>query len=137
MAQLVSNAVDGMSLGVLFRGMAKSVWSVALPECDLAVELPQIYARSKSKGDPNDLIAVAGVVGALDALAPHHTTVYLPSEWKGQVPKSVMTTRTTSKLEKTELERIITPRRASLMHNVWDAIGIGIHHLKVHGQRQW
>ena len=54
----------------------------------LVFEWPQIYTAVKSKGDPNDLIPMAGVGCALATMlgvstvrAPH------PADWIGQCPK--------------------------------------------------
>lgn len=65
---LVKNPCDERfpSEGQLWKDMALAVWASVHPiPHDLAIEYPQVYARSKSKGDPNDLISVAGVVGAI------------------------------------------------------------------------
>jgi hypothetical protein len=55
----------------------------------LVSEWPQIYTASKSKGDPNDLIGMAGVVGALVALLlPKLDSIYtpVPGDWT-RIPK--------------------------------------------------
>lgn len=95
---------------------------------DLAIEVPQVYVAGKSKGNPNDLIDVALVVGALigAACASHH---FVPRVWKGQTPKEITTRRSREKLSEAELARIVMPR-GSLRHNVWDAIGIGLFSLR-------
>lgn len=92
-----------------------------------AIELPQVYTQSKWKGDPNDLIQLALVVGAL--AYDTQATLYRPSEWKKQVPKEIMGKRILERLSLTEREAIREcPARHK--HNVLDAIGIGLHHLK-------
>lgn len=94
----------------------------------LAIELPQVYVRSRSKGDPNDLIALAGLVGALVRWFPGMSFTYLPHDWKGTVPKDIMNSRIMKHLsddEKSKIEK--SPK--SLMHNTIDAIGIGLKHL--------
>lgn len=54
------------------------------------IELPQVYLKRLSKGDPNDLIKVAVQVGryveCLDRLGCKATLVH-PHSWKGTVPK--------------------------------------------------
>lgn len=54
-------------------------------------EKPQWYQRSKSKGDPNDLVGVAGVAAAVCGILAgrHHLDVFspTPAEWIGQLPK--------------------------------------------------
>lgn len=94
----------------------------------LVIEVPQIYARSKSKGDPNDLIDLAVMVGRIISICDISYTLYRPREWKGQVPKDVMVSRIKGKLSKKELERITLPAK-TLQHNVFDAIGIGLKYL--------
>lgn len=95
----------------------------------LVIEKPQIYTQNKLKGDPNDLIDLACVVGALGVLMiRQELTTYLPRQWKGQVPKHVMIERIKGKLSEDERKRIELPSAKSLQHNVWDAVGIGLHH---------
>lgn len=92
----------------------------------LVVELPQVYVAVRTKGDPNDLVQLGAVVGAL-CLAFQEATqhVFLPAEWKGQVPKEIVHARVASRLSAAEQGRI-TCRRKSLLHNVLDAVGIGL-----------
>lgn len=93
----------------------------------IVAELPQVYERIKSKGDPNDLVRLAVFIGALVGRRPHK--LYLPSEWKKQVPKSVTEHRARKRLSEEELSKIVVPSARSLEHNVWDSIGIGLFHL--------
>lgn len=96
---------------------------------DVVCEIPQVYTRDKSKGNPNTLVelACAGsfVLGRLKG-TPH---TVLPAEWKGQLPKEVVEERCKIHLSKEEKERILLPIK-SLRHNVWDAIGIGLFFLE-------
>jgi hypothetical protein len=56
----------------------------------LIIEKPQVYAGRLQKGDPNDLIDLAVLVGyLLGNLLPSCTLLPLPREWKGQVPKEI------------------------------------------------
>ncbi len=96
---------------------------------ELVLEVPQVYRQGLQKGDPADLIELAGVDGALAALiTAGKTTGYLPQRWKGQVPKEIHHKRILAKLSETE-KAAIEPTPASLLHNVYDAIGIGLFHL--------
>ena len=94
------------------------------------LEKPQIYSSRVSKGDPNDLVDIA-VRGAWLAasMAPKATLVTrLPREWKGTVDPEVMLDRIKDRLSAWELghlDRCGAP--PSLMHNVIDAIGLGLH----------
>lgn len=101
----------------------------------VAIERPQVYVHSRAKGDPNDLITLALVAGAIaGGMRASRTKLlvveYRPAEWKGQVPKHVMEKRVRRSLADHEHERVQLPSAGALAHNVWDAIGIGLHHLR-------
>lgn len=99
----------------------------------LVIEKPQTYVQSKWKGDPNDLIDLAVVVGQLKERAENFgapTVLYRPREWAGQVPKEIRWARAQKLLSDDELSRIEWPKQKGLKHNVWDAIGIGLFYLK-------
>jgi hypothetical protein len=100
----------------------------------LAIELPQVYVRSRSKGDPNDLISLARLVGAFEYFFDGRfgSTIYKPAQWKGQTPKDVTEARAKKRLTEAEITRIVLPPAKSLRHNVWDGIGLGLHHLNRH-----
>lgn len=96
----------------------------------LVLEKPQVYRAGQSKGDPGDLIELAGVDGAIAGIRSWSSaTAYLPRVWKGQVPKEIHHARINGLLVPDERARI-EPCPKSLMHNVFDAIGIGMFHLK-------
>lgn len=94
------------------------------------VEIPQVYTRTKSKGDPNDLIDIAVKGGWLAGkMAPYATLEMIrPQQWKGTVDPEVMLDRIYNRL--TDVEQALlsaAPCPASLRHNIVDAIGIGLH----------
>lgn len=94
----------------------------------IVVELPQVYVRARSKGDPNDLINVAFAAGkVVGSLRSDETTVTTvkPAAWKGQVPKHIIEARVKKALSATELDNVVQCK-PNLMHNVWDAVGIGL-----------
>lgn len=94
------------------------------------IEHPRIYTGSgKPKSiDENDLLDVAAVGAAVASWCNFDPETLFPSEWKGQVPKEVMTERIRRAL--TDDERAsIAKCKASLMHNVLDACGIGLFRL--------
>lgn len=94
----------------------------------LVVEWPQIYAASRSPGDPNDILGLAGVCSAVAALYPWQGhRAYLPREWKGTAPKSAIGKRVLARL--TEFERRCIHDWGARTHNVLDAVGLGLHHL--------
>ena len=89
-------------------------------------EVPQVYRAGASKGDPDDLIQLAGVVGVFSALFAATTyTGVKPREWKGQVPKDVHHARLVKTLTPEELAMVEAAAPPSLRHNVLDAVGIG------------
>jgi hypothetical protein len=89
-------------------------------------EVPQVYRAGASKGDPDDLIQLAGVVGVFSALFTATTyTGVKPREWKGQVPKDVHHARLVKTLTPEELAMVEAAAPPSLRHNVLDAVGIG------------
>lgn len=114
----------------IWAAMAKTVWTYALGVTavrELYIEVPRIYPRSdQRKGDLNDLIELAGVVGAVSMffkpIDVHH---YYPADWKGQVPKKIMTERIRKKLSPAELDNMISVGAKD--HNTLDAIGIFLH----------
>ncbi len=93
---------------------------------DLVIEWPEVYAARKT--DPNDLLLLAGVVGAIIGQFDWRTVYsYRPKEWKGQVPKEIHNDRVMKKLPEkiiTELDRIPKTYR----HNVVDACGLALFH---------
>jgi Holliday junction resolvasome RuvABC endonuclease subunit len=102
-----------------------------LPRFDtLAVEWPQVYRSTKSKGDPNDLLGIAALCGCLaTTLGVRHVVAYKPAQWIGQLPKarkvkdSPRASRIFAALSETERE--LVPDQ----NDVIDAVGIGLYHL--------
>lgn len=103
-------------------------------------ERPQIYAAAKSKGDPNDLIALAAIGAAVacwyqrSRIQPNDRVLIqtpTPAQWAGQIPKatkgsaidSPRALRILSRL--TDLEKSRVPNQ----HDAIDAIGLGLHAL--------
>lgn len=107
------------------------------------LEKPQVYKKrgigsSALKGDPNDLVTISVEGGLLAGRfleqartsnfgAPPRCSLetFVPATWKKQLPKEVMQERLKKILTETELKRI-EKTTAPLMHNVWDAVGIGL-----------
>lgn len=102
-------------------------------ESTLAIEIPRVYQGAKQKGDPNDLIALALVVGGCSQQV-EHAIGYYPDQWKGQVPKPkkksdryIIQGRVFEELTVNEL--ILVPKNVGPAWDVIDAIGIGLFHL--------
>jgi hypothetical protein len=115
---------------------AKNVWTVDT----IVIERPQVYERPlKTKNgrvvdiDKNDLITlalVAGEVAGATRSTCNAAVVYTrPAAWKGALPKGLMKNRMLKRLSSIEQQRVSLPIAVSKQHNVWDAIGIGMHHL--------
>ncbi len=119
-----------VGLGMRAKYMAGRIHSVGgFPiGTKVIAEWPQIYQREKgkSKGDPNKMLPLAAVIGAV--VARHFidgVQLIQPHEWKGQASKPAMKRRIVERLTPTELARI----PVKLVHDGWDAIGIGLHGL--------
>ena len=97
----------------------------------VAIEIPQVYVQARWKGDPNDLIQLAGLVGCFcGALDGTGHKLYKPAEWKGQVKKEITEMRARKRLSATELAVVELPKAAhGLAHNVWDSVALGLFHL--------
>ncbi len=82
------------------------------------------YRYGNSKGDPQILLDLNLLAGALGT---HWIT---PNEWKGTLPREIEQHRTRALLEPEELELLEQVKPASLAHNAWSAVGIGLHVLR-------
>lgn len=96
----------------------------------LYIERPQVYSRYRTQADPNDLIGVALVAGAaLGIFSPFAQGVSMPRpmDWKGQLPKEIHHRRIFAELDLEERRGVeLGGVPKSLIHNVNDAIGLGL-----------
>jgi hypothetical protein len=127
-----NGAAEASSMASWVVGTILGRWYVS----EIAVEWPRVYAarirEGKTKEDPNDLLALTAVDAAIVALlAPATAKSYAPSDWKGQMDKDVCHARVVTRLSSSELAVAETGARAakSKAHNMYDAVGIGLHHL--------
>lgn len=89
----------------------------------VVIEQQVVYPHAKS--DPNDILQVAGVAGALAGVAASLGARVVgvdPAAWKGQAPKHVIAARSREALSGPELARVDV--HATL--DAWDAIGLGL-----------
>jgi len=99
---------------------------------ELVIELPRIIlgpgGQTEGK-DPNDLIKLAFGAGRYVERFPHASLrTVSPAQWKAGTPKKIHNARVIQCL--TEAERALIPKlAATLVHNVVDAIGLGLEHL--------
>ncbi len=102
-----------------------------LADAQCAFEVMQVY-RQKSP-NPNDLIPPTLMAGYFfGQLGLTNVKQYQPHEWKGQIDKKLVEKRVKSKLSADELGRIdLPPKVKSLHHNIFEAVGIGLHHLRI------
>lgn len=98
---------------------------------EIRVEVPQVYV--KGKGDPNDLIDITYVAGQFSGAFISADDIVIscvrPRAWKGQVNPDAMIERIKGRLSPEEMMRVEIPRAKSLAHNIFDAVGIGLHRL--------
>lgn len=101
----------------------------------IVCERPQVYQRGagRTKGDPNGLFHMAGVLGALAALfSAVPVTSYLPAEWKGQLPVDTLVRRVCGRLAPDELALVPTRTvKGKLLPDpdVGHAVGVGLFYL--------
>jgi hypothetical protein len=95
------------------------------------IEKPQVYRAVSSKGNPNDLITLAILVGRYAerlTLAGVCVDLVTPASWKGQIPKDVHHARVVSGLSAAEVAILdrgaIRPRAKTRDHNVLDAVAL-------------
>lgn len=98
-----------------------------LPDA-VVCEVPQSYAMSKQKGDQNDLIELATVVGAVCSAAPKSNKIK-PRSWKGSMDKDAhqrerILPAIESRFPAIALQLKTFPK--TLKHNVIDACGLAI-----------
>lgn len=104
------------------------IWENVKPAVfTLVVECMRVYPQvTQQKGDLNDLLELAGVCGAIVGVAnPRKLYHYYPAEWKGNVPKQIMTQRILIRLSDEEKTRMVNKE-----HNTVDGIGIGLKFLR-------
>lgn len=112
---------------------------VGLAPAIAVIELPVVYPKGYGKGDPNDMIKLAVLVGDLRGFyrrAGLETALVAPRTWKGTVPKRIHHERVLGAL--TPDERATLPRRPRARdfdHNMLDAVGLGLWQLTKEAQR--
>ena len=93
---------------------------------ELVIELPKVYPGPQQKGDPDDIVKLATLCGAIAGRAPDGVRLRLPRprDWKGNVPKAIMLARIEAKLH--PAERAIFDGAKGKRDAILDAIGIGL-----------
>ena len=102
-------------------------WSIAtMPNYyfgRVIVERPRIY--TKMKGDPADILNLLEVGATFQGMLGRPVEWVEPHAWKGSLNADAMTERIKARLTSEEHARV-EPCAASLMHNVYDAAGLGL-----------
>ena len=108
--------VEEHDLAVRVRTIAACI-RILCPSCDLLViERPQVYQGRLQKGDPNDLIDLSVLVGALLSIPHVKALLPRPREWKGQTPKDIHHKRI----------RELLPNLGPVSKDAMDAVGLAI-----------
>ena len=105
----------------------------------LVIETMKVYAGRQGFGkDPDDLLELQGIAGALAfGFRGGRVVGVLARDWKGQVPKQVMTERIRTWITRRGwLDRLAVPKPARLVHNAIDAAGLGMVYLGLEGRLQ-
>lgn len=153
-AKLIESKSEAKEIPILVEMMTRLICSIGAPHPDgqrgllglardglqLVCERPRTYSGRAGRGDANDLIAVALVVGALLGRLSCPTALPLPEEWKGGIPKPKtkveylrdgypVEERVRAKLSPVEAARVEWPRDWRKKMDVSDALGIGLYAL--------
>lgn len=115
------------------RGAPAWVAMSELPELpqEGAVVIESMQIDRRSRRASSDLLELSAIGGAILSLANDRgltTFSYRPKVWKGNTPKDVSKARAKEALSTEELSRI-----ADDNHDTWDAIALGLFHLKREG----
>jgi len=99
-----------------------------LPVADnLIIEKPVVYPFERQKGDQNDLIDLAIVVGYFSSFY-EFVRLVTPRQWKGRTPKDISNRRILEACP--EAEKMLESIPQGQQNHAIDAIGIGIWYLK-------
>ncbi len=126
-----TKTTDGRARAWSTMASAVAAWCRGTEIEGVVIELPQVrkreHQRAAKKGtDPNDLIQLSAVVAAIaDRFRDVPVRVYLPEEWKHQVPKKIHNERALARLDADELA-VIPQLASSRLHNVIDAVALGL-----------
>lgn len=115
------------TLDTMVRDIQRPIPEVLGFDLSVCVEGQQFYGTEKSKGDPQDLIRLAqvagAVLGALCLRAPGRYEIPLPRVWKGSTPKTIHHARLARDYPQW-VEPVARDTPKSKQHHVWDAVGL-------------
>jgi hypothetical protein len=108
----------------------------SLPRCDVVVvEKMQVYRGSVAAPLIDLAIISSEIAGAMKQAWGAESIYYLPAQWKGSAPKDVCHDRARAALTADELAQIKLPRAKKTQLDVWDAVSLGLFHLRKTGVR--
>lgn len=113
-------------------GLVPDVGLITVYGDEMVIELPQVYRGRFAKGDPNDLIELAAIVGRAEQLARDSlmsVRKVKPRDWKGTIKKKIHNARVLKALDSAEAWRFgqgVVGVAAGVQHNVIDAVGLGL-----------
>jgi hypothetical protein len=99
---------------------------------EMCTEYPQVYKLGKSKGNPNQLLPMVGILVGVASLLDVNVTSYLPAEWlSGQCPKAEEGNAWDSPRGRRIKEALSIKEIGSIIlsHDALDATGVGLFHL--------
>jgi hypothetical protein len=102
----------------------------------VVVEKMQVYRGKTVAADIINVATVAGVIaGAIHYAYGAQMIFYEPRAWKGAIDKATCHDRARAALTPAEIARIELPRAKKTQLDVWDAVSLGLAHLKKTGVR--
>ena len=119
-----ANPQEGVSLSSSIGDLISGTFRLA---CERMTIRPSRLEASNAVAD------LQGTLGSIVAvLNPKESVSYLPEQWKRQLPKDIAKGRVYTRLDVDEvlaLEDSLDGIPQGLRHNVFDAVGIGLHSL--------
>lgn len=120
------------------RAVAEWVLTFGRAPDRLVIEWPRIYRAGKTKADPNDMLLLTAIGGAIAGalfrdLPNLEISNVAPNAWKGDLPETQTQARVIARLDEDErqvLAEAFERTAPSARHNVSDAVGIGLDALK-------
>jgi hypothetical protein len=125
-----AGAVRGPTVGrgpdvwAAYAGLVEGWVGDAAPGA-LLVEQMKVYVQGK--GDPDDLLELAGIAGAIvGRLSGWTASGVRARDWNGQVPAPIRRARTQAWVQQCGwLDRVDLRTTARFQEDIWSAVGIG------------
>lgn len=102
---------------------------------EVVVEKMQVYRGSVAAPLIELAIISSEIAGAMRYVYGSTSVYYRPAEWKGSATKDVIHDRARAALTPEEISRIELPRAKKTQLDVWDAVSLGLAHLRKTGVR--